>query len=67
MIRYLDIEHALESYYYDEAFERIEKRKFYSGNLKKELKGNFETRIELGNIIKIYRLKKVLSIECRNH
>lgn len=56
MIRYLDIEHALESYYYDEAFERIEK--FYSGNLKKELKEIFETRIELGNIIKIYRLKK---------
>ena len=56
MIRYLDIEHALESYYYDQAFERIGKN--YSGSLKRDLESIFETRIELGNIIKIYRLKK---------
>lgn len=56
MIRYLDIEHHLESYFYDEAFDRIDK--FYSGKLAKDLKSVFETRIELGNIIKIYRLKK---------
>ena len=56
MIRYLDIEHALESYYYDEVFARIEK--YYSGSLAKDLRSIFETRIELGNIIKVYRLKK---------
>ncbi|MDY0210181.1 MAG: V-type ATPase subunit [Acholeplasma sp.] len=56
MIRYLDIEHDLEAYYYDEAFLRIEK--YYSGSLAKDLKSIFETRIELGNIIKVYRLKK---------
>ena len=55
-IRYLDIEHALELYYYDEAFKRIEEN--YKGSLKKDLESIFETRIELSNIIKIYRLKK---------
>jgi V/A-type H+-transporting ATPase subunit C len=55
-IRYLDIEHALESYYYDQAFMRIENN--YKGKLKKDLEAIFQTRIELSNIIKIYRLKK---------
>lgn len=55
-IRYMDIEHALESYYYDQAFMRIENN--YSGKLKKDLEAIFQTRIELSNIIKIYRLKK---------
>lgn len=55
-IRYLDIEHALEAYYYDEAFKRIEKH--YSGSLKEDLKSIFQTKIELANITKIYRLKK---------
>jgi len=56
MIRYLDIEHQLEVYYYEEAFRRIEKH--YKGNLKKDIEGIFQTRIELSNITKIYRLKK---------
>ncbi|HPG42619.1 MAG TPA: V-type ATPase subunit [Acholeplasmataceae bacterium] len=56
MIRYLDIEHELEVYYYEEAFKRINKH--YSGSLKKEIEGIFQTRIELANITKIYRLKK---------
>lgn len=56
MIRYLDIEHALEEYYYEEAFQRIDNN--YSGSLKKDLESIYQTRIELGNIIKIYRLKK---------
>ncbi|MFH0766627.1 MAG: V-type ATPase subunit [Bacillota bacterium] len=55
-IRYLDIEHALEEYYYDEAFRRI--NKYYKGSLLRDLESIFQTRIELGNIIKIYRLKK---------
>ena len=56
MIRYLDIEHKLEVYYYEEAFRRIDKH--YSGALKKEIEGIFQTKIELSNITKIYRLKK---------
>lgn len=55
-IRYLDIEHALESYYYDEAFRRI--KKYYKGTLRKDLESIFQTKIELANITKIYRLKK---------
>ncbi|RJX25866.1 MAG: hypothetical protein C4537_03905 [Acholeplasma sp.] len=56
MIRYLDIEHKLEVYYYEEAFRRIEKH--YSGALKRDIEGIFQTKIELSNITKIYRLKK---------
>ncbi len=56
MIRYLDIEHKLEVYYYQEAFRRIDKH--YSGSLKKDIEGIFQTKIELSNITKIYRLKK---------
>lgn len=55
-IRYLDIEFALEDYYFDEAFRRVEKH--YKGSVLKDLKSIFQTRIELSNIIKIYRLKK---------
>ncbi len=55
-IRYLEIEHELEEYYYEEAFKRI--KKFYKGILKQNLDTIFKTRIELSNIIKIYRLKK---------
>lgn len=56
MIRYLDIEFALEKYYYDVAFKRIQEN--YNGKLKTSLNDIFYTRIELQNIIKIYRLKK---------
>lgn len=55
-IRYLDIEFVLEDYYFDEAFRRIEK--YYKGSILRDLKSLFQTRIELSNIIKIYRLKK---------
>ncbi|MBU1093412.1 MAG: V-type ATPase subunit [Firmicutes bacterium] len=60
-ILYLDIEHALEDYYYDEAFRRIDQ--YYRGTLKKDLESVFQTRIELNNIIKIYRLKKFYQAE----
>ncbi|MEF3693292.1 MAG: V-type ATPase subunit [Acholeplasmataceae bacterium] len=56
MIRYLDIEHELEVYYYEEAFRRIDKH--FKGSLKKDIESIYQTRIELSNITKIYRLKK---------
>lgn len=56
LIRYLDIEFKLEMYYYDQVFDRINQN--YKGKLSKELKEIFYTRIELQNIVKIYRLKK---------
>lgn len=55
-IRYIDIEHALEVYLYDLVFETI--NKYYHGKLKKDLENLFRSRIDLANIIKIYRLKK---------
>lgn len=55
-VRYLDIEFKLESYYYDEVFKRIDL--YYKGALNKALKDIYYTKIELLNIIKIYRLKK---------
>ena len=57
----MDIEFILEDYFYDEAFRRIEK--YYSGSILKDLKSIFQTRIELSNIIKIYRLKKFYQAE----
>jgi V/A-type H+-transporting ATPase subunit C len=56
MIRYLDIEFALEKHYYDEAFKRVDKN--YHGKLNTLLKDIYYTKIELQNITKIYRLKK---------
>jgi V/A-type H+-transporting ATPase subunit C len=55
-IRYLDIEFALEKYYYDEVFKRIDF--YYSGESSDVLKRFYANRIELTNITKIYRLKK---------
>lgn len=55
-IKYVDIEHDLEIYFYDCAFKRIDEN--YRGKLNRDLTNIFKTRIELGNIIKIYRLKK---------
>ena len=55
-LEYLDIEHVLEEYYYRESIKVI--NKYYSGKTKKELMNIFSTRIEISNIIKIYRLKR---------
>lgn len=55
-IRYTDIEKELEIYYYDTIFKRI--TQIYHGTLARELKEIYLTKIELNNIIKIYRLKK---------
>lgn len=55
-IRYTDIEKELEIYYYDTIFDRI--NEVYSGRIANELKEIYLTKIELNNIIKIYRLKK---------
>lgn len=55
-IKYSDIENELDQCYYDCVFERIDAN--YRGKLKKEVETIFKTKIELSNIIKIYRLKK---------
>lgn len=56
LIRYSKIEHQLDACFYDCVFERINEN--YSGRLKKEIETIFMTKIELSNIVKIYRLKK---------
>ncbi len=55
-IKYSDIESRLDECYYDCVFERINAN--YRGKLKKEVETIFRTKIELANIVKIYRLKK---------
>lgn len=55
-IRYVEIENDLDIFYYKTAFKRIEEN--YKGKLKDDLNNIYFTRIELANIIKIYRMKK---------
>ncbi|MDR2822462.1 MAG: V-type ATPase subunit, partial [Acholeplasmatales bacterium] len=55
-VRYLDIEHALLEYYYETTFSLIDK--LYKRKLKKELLYIYDSKIEISNIVKIYRLKK---------
>ncbi len=56
LIKYSNIEHKLDEGFYDCVFERINEN--YNGKLKKEIETIFMTKIELSNIVKIYRLKK---------
>jgi len=60
-IKYVEIEHLLDIYYYDNVFKRIDDN--YRGRLNKELTNIFKTKIELSNIVKIYRLKKFYHAE----
>jgi V/A-type H+-transporting ATPase subunit C len=60
-LKYLDIEHALEEYYYSKLFESIDK--YYKGKVRKDLLYIYESRIEIANIVKIYRLKKFYKAE----
>ena len=55
-LEYLDIEHVLEEYYYKESLKVI--NKYYRGKIRKDLINIFSTRVEISNIIKIYRLKR---------
>ena len=53
---YAQCELVLKNYYYSRVNELIEME--FSGKIKKQIKVLFDTRIELDNIVKIYRLKK---------
>jgi len=55
-INYPDIEQMLDHCYYECAFRIISEN--YKGKLKRDLENIFITKIELSNIVKIYRLKK---------
>lgn len=60
-IQYSQIEQMLDHCYYECAFDIIEKN--YHGKLKRDLQNIFITKIELSNIIKIYRLKKFYHVD----
>lgn len=55
-IRYTEIETVFDNAFYEYVKERINKS--FKGKTRKELLDIFETKVELTNIIKIYRLKK---------
>lgn len=55
-IRYPDIEHSLFVKYHEIVLKRI--NKYYSGNLRRQLLDIYQSKVEVENIIKIYRLKK---------
>ena len=56
LVKYVDIEHALDLLFYEVVFQRISE--IYKGKHREELEMIYATKIELNNIIKIYRLKK---------
>lgn len=55
-LKYYEFESLFESDYYEYAFAHIHKN--YKGRLRDELEKVFRSRIEMENMIKIYRLKK---------
>lgn len=63
-LRYYEFESLFENDYYNYAFKQIEKN--YRGRLRKSLESAFESRIEMENMIKVYRLKKFYKIEGRD-
>ncbi|MCH3976981.1 MAG: V-type ATPase subunit [Bacilli bacterium] len=59
-IRYYEFEALFENDYYNFAFTQTTKN--YRGKLRKELLDAFRARIEMENMIKIYRLKKFYGV-----
>lgn len=56
LIKYADIEHQMMAKYHSIVIERIEK--YFKGKIKRNLMDIYQTKVEIDNIIKIYRLKK---------
>lgn len=60
-IKYYEFESLFETDYYQFAFEQINNN--YRGKLKKDLEDTFKSRIEMENMIKVYRLKKFYKVK----
>jgi len=56
LIKYTDIEHQMMAKYHSIVIQRI--HKYFSGKVKRRLLDIYQTKVEVDNIIKIYRLKK---------
>lgn len=59
-LKYYEFESLFESDYYKYAFDQI--KLHFKGNLKNELENVFKSRIEMENMIKVYRLKKFYKV-----
>lgn len=55
-IRYVDIEHQLSLLYHDLVINRI--NFYYKGRHRRDLMNIYQSKVEIENIIKIYRLRK---------
>lgn len=60
-LRYYEFESLFESDYYEYAFKQIMAN--YRGKLRLSLENAFKARIEMENMIKVYRLKKFYGVE----
>lgn len=60
-IRYYEFEALFEADYYRYAFDKIKQN--YRGKLRKDLEDAFKARIEMENMIKVYRLKKYYGVK----
>lgn len=60
-IRYYEFEALFETDYYQYAFAKIKEN--YRGKLRKDLEDAFKARIEMENMIKVYRLKKYYGVK----
>ncbi len=59
-LKYYEFESLFEADYYKYAFDQI--KTHYKGNLRSELEHVFKSRIEMENMIKVYRLKKFYKV-----
>ncbi|HNX16358.1 MAG TPA: V-type ATPase subunit [Bacilli bacterium] len=60
-LRYYEFESIFENDYYNYTFKQIAAN--YRGKLRKNLENAFKSRIEMENMIKVYRLKKFYGVE----
>jgi V/A-type H+-transporting ATPase subunit C len=58
---FLKLEHQLDEYYYDFIFKTINNN--YRGKVRLNLSNIYQSRIEVSNIIKIYRLKRFYAFD----
>lgn len=56
MIKYSDIEHQMMAKYHNIVIERI--NQYFRGKVRRRLMDIYQTKVEVDNVIKIYRLKK---------
>ena len=56
LIKYADIEHQMMAKYHSIVIDRI--NQYFTGKVRKQLMNIYQTKVEIDNVIKIYRLRK---------